>query len=105
MAFGVLATVLAGAFHLVGAVLCARVNTGRVMPMVRGVRPARPARRVRRFDTAGWTASVVGALAIGDALWDSRPGASIAVTVAILVLVNGLPGLIVATLHNRRQPS
>lgn len=58
-------------------------------------------RQQRRYHTAGWVLSIIGAFVLGDALWDSRPGVSIAVVVAALVLVNGLPSL-VAGLRRRR---
>lgn len=105
MLIGVFATLLGVALHLAGAVASSRANTGEPMPMVWGQHPKRPSREIRRLHAAGWIASVLGALAIGDAMWDSKPGASIAIVVALLVLTNGLPSLIVTALHNRRVPS
>ena len=61
--------------------------------------------RERHFHTAGWVLSIIGALALGDALWDSRPGASIAVVVAALIVVNGVPSLVASVLRRRARES
>ncbi|MGF7123457.1 hypothetical protein [Rhodococcus sp. BE178] len=52
------------------------------------------------MQTTGWVLSIIGALAFGDATRES-PGVSIAVVVAVLVLVNGVPSLIVSLFHPR----
>lgn len=57
---------------------------------------------MRRFHSAGWIASIVGAIAIGDAPWNSTPVGSVGVVVAVLLLANGLPNLTVALVHHRR---
>ncbi|WP_137725918.1 hypothetical protein [Prescottella subtropica] len=49
---------------------------------------------VRGAHTAGWILSIVGALALGGTLWNTHPGVGIAVAVGVLVLVDGVPGLI-----------
>lgn len=90
MVIGVLAALLGATLHL--------LSTGREDP-------ARPSRWDRRRQGAGWIASIVGALALGDVVWDARPGLSIVIVVAVIVLVNGLPSLIVAILHTRCAPS
>ncbi|WP_458682728.1 hypothetical protein [Prescottella equi] len=94
MLVGVIATLLAVVLNTVGAALAARDSGGRSS--------TRPSWRARRFHGAAWLASVVGTLAIGSALWNSTPGVTIAVAVAVLVLANGLPVLAV-TLADRRR--
>lgn len=94
MLVGVIATLLAVVLNTVGAVMAVRDT--------RGQRSARPSPRARRFHGAAWIASVVGALAIGSALWSSTPGVTIGAVVAVLVLANGLPILAMALGHRRR---
>lgn len=105
MLIGLCVALLGVAFNLAGASMTARHSAGNSMPAEWRRHAIRPSRRVRRLHTAGWIASIVGALAIGDALWNSRPGSSIAIVIAILVLVNGLPSLLVTMLHLRRAQS
>ncbi|MGO4204824.1 hypothetical protein AB4Z09_24405 [Rhodococcus sp. TAF43] len=92
MLVGVIAALLGVVLNTVGALLSARDS--------RGQRSTGPSQRVRRFHSAGWIASIVGALAIGDAFWNSTPGVSIGV--AVLILANGLPSLAVTLVNPRR---
>ncbi|MBM4569212.1 hypothetical protein GS489_01495 [Rhodococcus hoagii] len=94
MLVGVIATLLAVVLNTVGAAMAVRDS--------RRQRSTQPSRRARRFHGAAWLASVVGALAVGSALWNSTPGVTIAVAVAVLVLANGLP-ILAVTLADRRR--
>ncbi|MDV8079369.1 hypothetical protein R4P47_22625 [Rhodococcus sp. IEGM 1370] len=93
--------------HVVAARIVARENYGRRLPTANGSYPVRPARRARRAQTAGWILSLVGALQLGKHFWLTEPWLAVSVVVAVLVLVNGLPSLLVTVLHNgnlRSQP-
>lgn len=103
MLFGVFAVLVAVVLHFAGAHLSAVDNEGQMLPTVWGKHPVRPSRRIRWLHGCGWLLSIGGALTISDLLWNSRPGISIVITVAIITLVNALPSLIVTLLHNRRQ--
>lgn len=51
--------------------------------------------------------SIVGALQLGNHFWLTEPWLAICLMVAVLLLVNGLPSLLVTALHNgnlRTQP-
>ncbi|MDZ7929055.1 MAG: hypothetical protein U5N21_02860 [Rhodococcus sp. (in: high G+C Gram-positive bacteria)] len=94
-------------FHVVAARIAARENYGRTLPIVNGSYPVRPARRVRRAQTAGWLLSIFGALQLGNYFWLTEPWLAIGLMVAVLLLVNGLPSLLVTALNNgnlRTQP-
>jgi len=83
MLAGVVATLFAVVLNTMGAVMAARDSHGQRAPA--------PSPRARRCHGSAWVASVVAALAIGSALWNSAPVVSIGVVVAVLVLANGLP--------------
>ncbi|MDH6281152.1 hypothetical protein M2280_002372 [Prescottella agglutinans] len=100
MLIGVCAVLLGALFYTAGACR-SRPSTAKV----RGRHPVGSSQVVRRLDAAGWIASIVGALAIGGPLWDSRPGLSIAIVVSVLVLVNGLPSLLATVLHGPKARS
>lgn len=91
---------LAVLFHIEASRIASRENYGHRLPTVYGTNPIRPARRARRAQAAGWILSIVGAFRVGDYFWLTNPWFGIAIAVAILLLVNGLPGLIVTVLHN-----
>ena len=91
---------LAVVLHVWAAVIAARENYGRALPPLHGAYPVRPARRVRRAHTMGWLLSIVGAFQVSDHFWLSEPLLGTGVAVAILVVVNGLPSVIVTVLHN-----
>lgn len=93
---------LAVLLHLTAARIAARENFGRRLPAVYGSNPVRPAQRARRAQTAGWLLSIIGAFRVGDHFWLTTPWVALSMAVTILVLVNGLPGLIVAAIHNGR---
>ncbi|MDI6628287.1 hypothetical protein [Rhodococcus cercidiphylli] len=98
------AITLAVLLHVVAARIVARENYGRRLPTANGSYPVRPARRAQ---TAGWILSLVGALQLGNHFWLTEPWLAVSVVVAVLVLVNGLPSLLVTVLHNgnlRSQP-
>ncbi|KZF00391.1 MULTISPECIES: hypothetical protein [unclassified Rhodococcus (in: high G+C Gram-positive bacteria)] len=93
--------------HIVAARITARENYGSRLPAVNGSYPVRPAQRARRAQTAGWILSLFGALQLGNHFWLTQPWLAVSVMVAVLVLVNGLPSLLVTVLHNgnlRSQP-
>src|SRR6478609_4836894 len=96
---GTCAVLLGVAFHLLEAWFSARQDLGRPMSAADGRPPGRRSRWTRRLQTTGWVLSIIGALAFGDATRES-PGVSAAV-VAVLVLVNGVPSLIVSLFHPR----
>lgn len=53
------------------------------------------------------TENFFGALQLGNHFWLTEPWLAVGVVVAVLVLVNGLPSLLVTVLHNgnlRSQP-
>ncbi|QKT12149.1 hypothetical protein [Rhodococcus sp. W8901] len=105
MLIGVCALLLSAVFHTAGAYRSARDDCDRALPVAWARHPGRSSQVVRRLHTAGWIASIVGALSIGDPLLVSRPGLSIAIVVTMLVAVNGLPSLFVAMLHGREVRS
>lgn len=105
MLIGVCAVLLGVVFHTAGAYRSARDDRDGALPMVRGRRPVKSTQVVRHLHTAGWIASIVGALSISGPLRDSRPGLGIAIVVTVLVAVNGLPSLLVAVLHGRKVRS
>ncbi len=86
--------------HVVAARIASRENYGRRLPTLNGSYPVRPALRVRRAQTAGWILSIVGALQLGNHFWLTEPWLAIGIVVAVLLLVNGLPSLLVTALHN-----
>ncbi len=86
--------------HVVAARIASRENYGRKLPTVNGSYPVRPAQRARRAQAAGWILSIVGALQLGNHFWLTEPWLAIGVVVAVLVLVNGLPSLLVTALHD-----
>lgn len=102
LVLGIVLVLLALAAHTIGSQLSSSDNEGQELPTVWGNHPVRPALRIRWLHNAGWLLSIVGALLIGDVLWNSHPGASIVIVVVVIVLVNALPSLIVTLLHNRR---
>lgn len=107
MSLAVCAITFAVLLHVVAARIAARENSGRTLPTVNGSYPVRPARRARRAQTAGWLLSIFGALQLGNQFWLTEPWLAVGVVVAVLVLVNGLPSLLVTVLHNgnlRSQP-
>lgn len=94
-------------FHVVAARIAARENYGRTLPTVNGSYPVRPAQRARRAQAAGWILSIVGALQLGNHFWLTEPWLAVGLVIAVLVLINGLPSLLVTLLHNgslRTQP-
>ncbi|WP_430332216.1 hypothetical protein [Rhodococcus sp. ACT016] len=106
MLIGICAALLGIVFHVAGS--CRPVGDDRGRPLWLTVwtrDPVSPSQVARLLHTAGWLASIVGALAIPGALWNSRPGLSIAIAVTVLVLVNGLPTLLVTVVHDRRLRS
>ncbi len=107
MLLAVCAITLAVLLHVVAARIASRENDGRRLPTVNGSNPVRPGLRARRAQAGGWILSIVGALQLGDRLWLTEPWLAMGVVVAVLLLVNGLPSLIVTVLHNgnlRTQP-
>ena len=94
MVVGVIATLLAVVLNAMGAVMAARDNNGQ--------RASRHSLRGRRCRDAAWLSSIVAALAIGSALWNSAPGVSIGVVVTVLVLTQGLPVLVVTLAQRGR---
>jgi len=86
--------------HVVAARIASRENYGRRLPTVNGAYPVRPAQRARRAQAAGWILSIFGALQLGNHLWLAEPWLAMGVVVAVLVLVNGVPSLLVTALHN-----
>ncbi|ORM12893.1 hypothetical protein [Prescottella equi] len=94
MVVGVIATLFAVVLNAMGAVMGARDNDGQ--------RATRPSLRGRRCRDAAWLSSIVAALAIGSALWNSAPGVSIGVVVTVLVLTQGLPVLVVTLAQRGR---
>ncbi|QBJ98106.1 hypothetical protein ERC79_20790 [Rhodococcus sp. ABRD24] len=100
MLIGACAVLLGVAFHLLGAWVSARQNDRHSMSAASGRFAAWLSQWTRGLQTAGWILSIIGALAFGDAM-STSPGVSIAVVVAVLALVNGLPSLIVTLLHRR----
>jgi len=105
MLIGVCALLIGGVFHTAGAYCLARDDRDRALPVASARHPTRSSQVARRLTTAGWIASIVGALWIGDPLWVSSPGLSIAIVVTVLVAVNGLPSLLVTVLHGRKVRS
>ncbi len=93
---------LAVVLHVWAAVTAARENYGRALPPLHGAYPVRPARRVRRTQTTGWLLSIVGAFQVGDHFWLNEPWLGISLAIAILIVVNGLPSVIVTVLHNHK---
>nr|WP_254925456.1 MULTISPECIES: hypothetical protein [unclassified Rhodococcus (in: high G+C Gram-positive bacteria)] len=65
-----------------------------------GSNPIRPAQRARRAQAAGWILSIFGALQLGNRFWLTEPWLATGIVVAVLLLVNGLPSLLVSALHN-----
>ncbi|OZC97617.1 hypothetical protein CH275_26335 [Rhodococcus sp. 06-235-1A] len=107
MVLALCAITFAVLIHVVAARIAARENYGRRLPAVNGSYPVRPARWVRRAQSAGWISSIVGALQLGNHLWLTEPWLAMGLVVAVLLLVNGLPSLLVTALHNgnlRTQP-
>lgn len=107
MSIALCAITFAVLLHVVAARIAARQNDGRRLPTVNGSYPVRPAQRARRAQAAGWILSVVGALRIGNHFWLTEPWLATSLVVAVLLLVNGLPSLLVTALHNgnlRTQP-
>ena len=104
MIIALCAIVLAVVLHVEAARTASRENYGRRLPTVYGPNPVRPARRARRAQGAAWLLSIFAALRIADAFWLTQPWVSIGVAVAILLLVNGLPCLLVTMVHNYRLP-
>lgn len=100
MLFAVGAIVLAVLLHVKAARTASRENYGRRLPTVHGPNPVRPTRRARRAQGAGWALSIIGAGWIADHFWISKPWLGTGIAVAILLVVNGLPGLIVTIMHN-----
>lgn len=100
MLLALCAVSLAVLFHVEAARIASRENYGRRLPTVYGSNPVRPARRARRAQTFGWILSLVGAIRVGNYFWLGEPWLGIGLAVAILLLVNGLPSLIVTVLHN-----
>ncbi|MCZ4520738.1 hypothetical protein O4220_19690 [Rhodococcus ruber] len=87
-------------FHIVAARIASRENYGRRLPTVNGSYPVRPARRARRAQAAGWILSIFGAIQLGNHFWLTEPWLAMGLVVAVLLLVNGLPSLLVTALHN-----
>ncbi|RVW10576.1 hypothetical protein EGT67_05290 [Prescottella agglutinans] len=83
----------------------ARDDRDRALPVASARHPSKSPQVARRLHTAGWISSIVGALWIGDPLWVSSPGLSIAIVVTVLVAVNGLPSLLVTVLHGQKVHS
>ncbi|RVW06156.1 hypothetical protein EF834_01460 [Rhodococcus spongiicola] len=104
MLIGICAAILGLILHTAGARLSTREGGDGAIPPARGRQPVRPSWRVRLLHTAGWVASIAAVVAISDGFWDVGPGVSIAVTVAVLVIVNGLPDFIVALQRGRNAP-
>ncbi|MEK8070443.1 hypothetical protein [Rhodococcoides navarretei] len=100
MVLALCAITFAVLLQVVAARIAARENYGRRLPTVNGSYPVRPARRVRGAQTAGWLLSIYGVLQLGNYFWLSEPWLAIGLMVAVLLLVNGLPSLLVTVLHN-----
>lgn len=92
MQTAILAIVLSCGFHIAAAVLTARHDASRR-------EPAKPLRRVRRLRTAGWVLSLVGAMNLGGMYWQSQPWLATAIAIAVLLVTNGLPSLVVAAVY------
>ncbi|MDV8022026.1 hypothetical protein [Rhodococcus sp. IEGM 1330] len=99
MSLAVCALTFAVLLHVVAARIAVRENYGRRLPTVNGSYPVRPARRAQ---TAGWLLSIFGALQLGNYFWLTEPWLAIGLMVAVLLLVNGLPSLLVTALHNSK---
>ncbi|OZF31682.1 hypothetical protein CH296_16195 [Rhodococcus sp. 14-2496-1d] len=107
MVLALCAITFAVLLHVVAARIAARENYGRTLPTVNGSYPVRPAQRARRAQAAGWILSIVGALQLGNHFWLTEPWLAVGLVIAVLVLINGLPSLLVTLLHNgslRTQP-
>ncbi|OZC73017.1 hypothetical protein CH274_25835 [Rhodococcus sp. 06-418-5] len=107
MVLALCAITFAVLLHVVAARIAARENYGRALPTVNGSYPVRPAQRARRAHAAGWILSIVGALQLGIHFWLTEPWLAVGLVIAVLVLINGLPSLLVTLLHNgslRTQP-
>ena len=107
MVLALCAITFAVLLHVVAARIAARENYGRALPTVNGSYPVRPAQRARRAQTAGWLLSIFGALQLGNHFWLTEPWLAVGLVIAVLVLINGLPSLLVTLLHNgslRTQP-
>ncbi|OZC66349.1 hypothetical protein CH306_14805 [Rhodococcus sp. 15-725-2-2b] len=107
MVLALCAMTFAVLLHVVAARIAARENYGRTLPTVNGSYPVRPAQRARRAQAAGWILSIVGALQLGNHFWLTEPWLAVGLVIAVLVLINGLPSLLVTLLHNgslRTQP-
>lgn len=100
MSLALCAITFAVLLHVVAARIAARENYGRRLPIANGSYPVRPARRARRAQAAGWVLSIFGALRLGNHFWLTDPWWAIGLVVAVLLLVNGLPSLLVTALHN-----
>lgn len=107
MSLALCAITFAVLFHVVAARIASRENYGRRLPTVNGSYPVRPVQRARRTQAAGWILSICGAIQLGNHFWLTEPWLAMGLVVAVLLLVNGLPSLLVTVLHNgnlRTQP-
>ncbi|CCQ15379.1 putative uncharacterized protein [Rhodococcus sp. AW25M09] len=100
MVLAVCVIALAVLLHVVAARIASRENYGRRLPTVNGSYPVRPVQRARSAQSAGWMLSIVGALQLGNHFWLTEPWLAMGVVVAVLLLVNGLPSVLVTALHN-----
>ncbi|KQU61311.1 hypothetical protein ASG84_02010 [Rhodococcus sp. Leaf278] len=100
MSLALCAITFAVLLHVLAARIASRENYGRRLPIVNGSYPVRPAQRARRAQAAGWILSIVGALQLGNHFWLTEPWLAMGLMVAVLLLVNGLPSLLVTVLHN-----
>ena len=105
MTFAVLALLVALVCHIQAARIASRQNDGSILPHVTGPYRVRPTKRARQAHTAGWLLSIYAALRIADSFWLTQPWLSMGIAIAVIVVVNGAPSLLITIVHNRKlQP-
>ncbi|MGB2948480.1 MAG: hypothetical protein WBB99_06060 [Rhodococcus sp. (in: high G+C Gram-positive bacteria)] len=105
MTFAVLALLVALVCHIQAARIASRQNDGSILPHVTGPYRVRPTKRARQAQTAGWLLSIYAALTIADSFWLTQPWLSMGIAIAVIVVVNGAPSLLITIVHNRKlQP-
>ncbi|MDJ0396421.1 hypothetical protein QMK17_24250 [Rhodococcus sp. G-MC3] len=101
MILGIVFVVSAVLCHMVAARGVTHENDELPLPTVYSVNLVRPSRRTRRFQTAGWILSIMGALRVGESFWMLTPGWSAVTVIALLLLINAIPALVITLAHNR----
>lgn len=103
MILAMVAIALAVVLHVHAARLAASQGYGATLPRLSSTDRSQPALRVRRAQTMGWVLSLLGAYQVGNHFSSESWWLAVGLAVAILVLVNGLPSLVVTAAYRLRS--